>query len=54
MLLLLCLLTVFQILFKVKQLFTNNTWRSAPRLDGSECHSVWQSMGTSNILEFHP
>lgn len=53
-LLLLCLLTVFQILFKVKQLFTNNTWRSAPRLDGSECHSVWQSVGTSNILEFHP
>lgn len=33
MFLLLCLLTVFQDLFKVKQLFENTMQRPAPRLD---------------------
>jgi len=45
MLLLFCLLNVFQVLFRVKQLVKNITQRSAPRLDSYEWLGVWNSMG---------
>jgi len=44
MLLLLCLLNVFQVLFRVKQLVKNTAQRSAPRLDSYEWQGVWNSM----------
>jgi len=45
MLLLFCLLNVFQALFRVKQLFKNIGQRSATRLDSCEWQGVWNSMG---------
>lgn len=41
MFLLLELLNVFQVLFKVKQLFKNTTQRSVLRLDSDEWQGVW-------------
>ena len=45
MLLMLSLLNVFQLLFKVKQLFMNILQRSAPRLDSYEWQRVGVDMG---------
>lgn len=45
MVLLLCVLNVFQILFTVKQLLKNTTQRFAPRLDGYEWQAVGESVG---------
>ena len=45
MVLLLCLLNVFQVLFKVKQLFKNTFRKSAPRLNSHGWHGVWEKMG---------
>lgn len=44
MLPLLCLLNVFQVLFTVKQLFTNNPQRSSPSLDSYEWQGEWDGM----------
>ena len=44
MLLLLCVMTVFQVMFKIKQLFKNIMQRSAPRCDISEWQGVWDNM----------
>jgi len=45
MLMLFCLLNVFQVWFRVKQLVKSITQRSAPRLDSYEWRSVWDSVG---------
>lgn len=45
MFLLLYLLNVFQVLFKVKQLFKNAIQRSVLRLDSQEWQSVWDDRG---------
>ncbi|KAK4806132.1 hypothetical protein QYF61_001055 [Mycteria americana] len=45
MFLLLCLLSVCQALFKVKELFKNTIQRSAPRPDSYEWQGVWDRMG---------
>jgi len=45
MLLLFCLLNVFQVLFRVKQVVKNIVQRPAPGLDSCEWLGVWHSMG---------
>jgi len=44
-LLLFCLLSGFQVLFRVKQVVKNIAQRPAPGLDSYECLGVWDSMG---------
>ncbi|MCQ4187479.1 hypothetical protein FK515_28195, partial [Klebsiella pneumoniae] len=44
-LLLLCVLNGFQMLFRIKQLFTKFTRRSAWRLDGQGWHGMWEKTG---------
>ena len=45
MILLLGMLKMFQVLFKVNQLFKNTTQRSVPKLHSHEWQGVWDSMG---------
>lgn len=58
MFLLLYVLNVFQVLFKIKQLFRNSTQRSALGLDSYEWvgqyGEVPRTADTSTVLELHP
>lgn len=45
MLPLLCVMNVFQVIFRIKQLFKNITLRSAPRWDSFDCQGVWDNTG---------
>lgn len=45
MFLLLCLLNVFQVLFKINQLFKNTTQKSALIQDNYEWEGVWEAIG---------
>lgn len=49
MFLLVCLLNIYQVLFTVKQLYTNNPQRSSPSLDSYEWQGEWDGIeGTWN------